>query len=90
VPVWLFSSGPIGNPPPQDPADRRQGDELAKAIEARDHRLFAGKLDRKGLTLLERAAVRAARLPDGDFRHWEEIRTWAAGIAEALRPAATG
>lgn len=90
VPVWLFSSGPIGSPPPEDPADRRQGDEIAKAIGARDHRLFAGKLDRKGLSLLERAAVRAAKLPDGDFRPWDEIRAWAAGIAVALRPVATG
>jgi menaquinone-dependent protoporphyrinogen oxidase len=90
VPVWLFSSGPIGSPPPDDPADRRQGDELAKAIGARDHRLFAGRLDRKGLSLLERAAVRAAKLPDGDFRPWDEIRTWAVGIAAALRPVATG
>jgi menaquinone-dependent protoporphyrinogen oxidase len=90
VPVRLFSSGPIGSPPPEDPADRRQGDELARAMGARDHRLFPGRLDRKGLSLVERAAVRAAKSPDGDFRPWDEIRTWAAGIAAAVRPAATG
>jgi hypothetical protein len=39
---------------------------------------------------VERVAVRAAKSPDGDFRPWDEIRTWAAGIAEALQPAATG
>lgn len=88
VPVWLFSSGPIGPPPADDSADRRQGDEIAKAIGARDHRLFAGKLDRKVLSLVERAPVRMAKLPDGDFRPWDEIRAWTAGIAEALRPAA--
>jgi menaquinone-dependent protoporphyrinogen oxidase len=46
--------------------------------------LFAGKLDRTGLNLLERAAVRAAKATDGDFRDWEEIRSWAAGIAKPL------
>ena len=88
VPVWLFSSGPIGDAAskPPEAADRRQGDEVAKATGDRDHRVFAGKLDRKDLGLMERAAVRAAKLPDGDFRPWEEIRAWAAGIAEALQP----
>jgi len=28
-----------------------------------------------------------AKLPDGDFRPWDEIKTWAAGIADALQPA---
>jgi menaquinone-dependent protoporphyrinogen oxidase len=87
VPVWLFSSGPIGSAATDpDPADRRQGDELAETIGARDHRLFAGKLDRKALSLVERAPVRMARLPDGDFRPWDEIRAWVAGIADALQP----
>jgi hypothetical protein len=39
---------------------------------------------------VERAPVRIARLPDGDFRPWDEIRAWAAGIAEALQPKAPG
>lgn len=88
-PVWLFSSGPI--PRPEAKADysydRREGDEIAKAVRAREHRLFVGKLDRKRLSLVERGPVRMAKLPDGDFRPWEEIKTWAAGIADALHPA---
>jgi menaquinone-dependent protoporphyrinogen oxidase len=87
VPVWLFSSGPVGShggPPKDDPADRQKGDEIAVSVGARDHRVFAGKLDRKGLSLLERAAVRAVKASDGDFRDWDEIRTWAAGIATTL------
>jgi menaquinone-dependent protoporphyrinogen oxidase len=89
IPVWLFSSGPIGAAAADpDPGDRRQGDEIAKAIGARDHRLFAGKLDRERLSLLERAPVRMAKLPDGDFRPWDEIRAWAAEIAEALQATA--
>ncbi len=33
---------------------------------------------------MERAAVGAAKAPDGDFRNWDEIRAWAAGIAHVL------
>ena len=88
VPVWLFSSGPVGkavsNP---DPGDRRQGDEIKEKIGARDHRLFAGKLDSSRLSVLERAPVRMAKLPDGDFRPWEEIIAWAASITESLQSA---
>jgi menaquinone-dependent protoporphyrinogen oxidase len=65
--------------------DRREGDEIANAIRAREHRLFFGKLDRKRLSLLGRGPVRMAKLPDGDFRPWDEIKTWAAGIADALQ-----
>jgi len=88
-PVWLYSSGPI--PRPEAKADysydRREGDEIANAVRAREHRLFLGKLDRKRLSLLERGPARMAKLPDGDFRPWDEIKIWAAGIADALQSA---
>ena len=29
--------------------------------------------------------MNAFKVPDGDFRDWDEIRNWAKGIAEALR-----
>jgi menaquinone-dependent protoporphyrinogen oxidase len=83
-PVWLFSSGPIGDPPKseEDPVDVA---ELLAATSAREHRVFAGKLVRKQLSFPERAIVTALRVPDGDFRDWPEITGWAAGIATALR-----
>ena len=88
-PVWLYSSGPV--PRPEAKADysydRREGDEIANAVRAREHRLFLGKLDRKRLSLLERGPARMAKLPDGDFRPWDEIKIWAAGIADALQSA---
>jgi len=82
-PVWLFSSGPIGDPPkPEvDPVD------AAKVMEqtgARGHRLFAGKLDRAALGFAEKAIVVALRAPDGDFRDWAEIESWADEIARAI------
>jgi menaquinone-dependent protoporphyrinogen oxidase len=58
--------------------------DLLAATEAREHRVFAGKLVRKQLSFPERAIVAAVRMPEGDFRDWTEIRTWAAGIADTM------
>ena len=82
-PVWLFSSGPVGDPPKpeEDPVDVA---DLLAATDAREHRIFAGKLVRKQLSFPERAIVSALRVPEGDFRDWTEIRQWAAGIADAM------
>lgn len=82
-PVWLFSSGPIGDPPKpeEDPVDVAQ---LLAITNARDHRVFAGKLDKSKLGFAERAIVIAFRAPFGDFRDWDEIGRWSETIAESL------
>jgi menaquinone-dependent protoporphyrinogen oxidase len=82
-PVWLFSSGPIGDPPKpeEDPVDVA---EIRAATKARDHPVFAGKLDKSKPAFTEMAIVIAFRAPFGDFRDWDEIDTWAASIADAL------
>ncbi len=82
-PVWLFSSGPIGDPPKpeEDPVDVAP---LIEATGARGHAVFAGKLDKGVLGFAEKAIVAAFKVSDGDFRDWEEIRGWAIGIAEEL------
>lgn len=92
-PVWLFSSGPIGDPakPSQPPAD---GLELTQLAGARDHQVFEGKIDRGDLGLAERAILRVVGASEGDFRPWEAILQWARGIAAELatvesRPLAT-
>ena len=85
IPVWLFSSGPVTDrSKPDDPTDRRQGDQIAKTLAARDHRVFRGKLDKSGLSIAERAAVRIAKAPSEDQRDWEAIRIWADGISAAV------
>ena len=83
-PVWLFSSGPVGDPPKpaEDPVDVA---EVVAATGAHEHRVFAGKLIRRQLAFPERAIVSALRVPDGDFRDWAEITEWAGAIATALR-----
>lgn len=57
---------------------------LVQATKARDHRVFAGKLDKSRLNFGERAIVMALRAPEGDFRDWEDVRTWASSIADSL------
>ena len=82
--VWLFSSGPVGDPPKpaEDPAEVAA---LIEATRADGHRVFPGKLDRSALSFGERAIVKVVRAADGDFRAWDEIAAWSAEIAAALR-----
>jgi len=83
IPVWLFSSGPLGDPPkPQeDPSDL---DDLTALVNVRGHAVFAGSLDKANLSLGEKAIVKLVKAPYGDFRPWETIRAWADHIAEVL------
>ena len=64
----------------QDPADLPG---ILEATHARDHRQFAGKLDRKHLSRPQRASLLVFRL-EGDFRDWAGIRQWAESIARQL------
>jgi menaquinone-dependent protoporphyrinogen oxidase len=83
-PVWLFSSGPVGDPPKpeEDPVDVT---EIFEASNARSHRVFAGKIDKRRLSFPERAIVSALRVAEGDFRDWDEIERWASEIVDAMR-----
>jgi menaquinone-dependent protoporphyrinogen oxidase len=84
-PIWLFSSGPIGDPP-LPAGDPPEGAALAEELRAREHRTFGGRLDRSKLGFVERAITAALKAPDGDFRDWDAVREWAGSIAGALRP----
>lgn len=84
-PVWLFSSGPIGEPlvPDEPPLEI---DGLRDLVGAREHRIFPGRLDKSELGVVEKAVVGALHVPDGDYRDWEDVRAFADSIAEALKP----
>lgn len=86
--VWLFSSGPVGDPARSltqkmgaDPVDLAH---VREATGAREHRMFAGRLDRKNLPLVQRTALMLFRGMQGDFRDWDAIRARSARIADAL------
>jgi menaquinone-dependent protoporphyrinogen oxidase len=87
-PVWLFFSGPVGKPTgkfarsmDQDPVGLAG---ILEATRARDHRRFAGKLDRRHLHGPQRVSLLVFRGMEGDFRDWAGIRQWAEGIAGQL------
>jgi menaquinone-dependent protoporphyrinogen oxidase len=84
-PTWLFSSGPIGEPPHAAAPDAFDDAWLLDATHAREHRVFGGRLARRELGLAERALAGALRVPDGDFREWGDVAEWATGIAAALQ-----
>jgi menaquinone-dependent protoporphyrinogen oxidase len=84
IPVWLFSSGPIGVENPKPEGDPNLVPEFIEKTGAREHRIFTGKLDPKVLGLGERLITRIFGAPAGDFRDWEDIRAWAREIAREL------
>lgn len=83
-PVWLFSSGPVGDPPKplENPAEVAA---VVKRLGARGHRLFPGRIEGSDLGLSEKALVALVRAPDGDFRPWSEITEWSESIAAQLK-----
>jgi menaquinone-dependent protoporphyrinogen oxidase len=82
-PVWLFSSGPVGDPPRPDEATE-EGEELRAELRALEHHVFPGKIDTLELSLPERAVVKALRVRAGDYRDWDDVDRWAASIAAAI------
>lgn len=83
-PLWLFSSGPLGSDDPQPKDQLTSVVTLAAESGAREHRVFAGKLDPSTLGVRERLVTRVVHPPQGDFRDWEAIRGWARQIAAEL------
>lgn len=97
MPVWLFSSGPVGT----DTVDKagqdvlqatrpKEFDELIATVRARGDRVFFGAYDPDAdpIGFGERItrAIPAARnaMPAGDFRDWAAIDAWAEEIAAEL------
>jgi menaquinone-dependent protoporphyrinogen oxidase len=85
MPVWLFSSGPVGpvdHPiPPGTPADVPVLIRLTRAI---GHRTFGGRLDMRHLHFAERAVARTIHAPEGDSRDWDAVDRFAGEIADEL------
>lgn len=89
-PVWLFSSGPVGDPSRKlvqrmgaDPVDLPK---LMDLTQPRGHKMFPGKLDRHNLRLAQRVGLFFFRGIEGDFRDWDAIHDWSRTIAAQLSP----
>jgi menaquinone-dependent protoporphyrinogen oxidase len=85
IPVWLFSSGPLGPPdhliPPNESADVPVLMRLTRAV---DHRTFGGRLEMRHLHFAERALARGIHAPEEDCRDWNAIDRFAGDIADEL------
>jgi len=84
VPVWLFSSGPLGEQVQDDEEQPRQLGDLHAKLHPRDHRMFFGALDKEKLNFGERMIMKAVKAPEGDYRDWDDIGRWTDGIARGL------
>lgn len=87
VPVWVFSSGPLGAHDPQPHDDPQKLAAPLGDVMVRDHRIFVGKLDKQNLGFGEQLIAKIVGAPDGDFRDWPAIHEWASTIAAAVAPA---
>jgi menaquinone-dependent protoporphyrinogen oxidase len=85
-PVWIFSSGPIASRGPAGfPAEGLVDvSEVVRLTDAREHRVFGGRLDPARLDLPERAVVLALGGQLGDHRDLGAARQWGRDIAAAL------
>lgn len=97
-PVWLFSSGPLGNELVDEEgrdileATRpKEFDELSALIRPRGEQVFFGAWDPDappvglGERLLRLMPAAREATPAGDFRDWPAIDAWATDIASHLR-----
>lgn len=89
TPTWIFSSGPVGDPPVPD-GEPPSHVKMRETVEAEDDRVFAGALDRDTLGLGEKLIVKVIGVDDGDYRPWEEIEEFAREIGQALKQSEAG
>jgi menaquinone-dependent protoporphyrinogen oxidase len=87
--VWLFSVGmPGALARPLRRWAMREGPMAVAPFEglvrARGSRLFSGVVSKRQLPLVSRAVFRLMGGSYGDFRDWEDIESWAAGVAGEL------
>ena len=96
-PVWLFSSGPLGNAR-TDPQGRDVREatipmeigEILETVHPVEHHVFFGALDYGKLGFFHRLLTKmpfnkgGALFPQGDFRDWAEIEGWATSIGRTL------
>lgn len=89
LPVWLFSSGPMGE---GDPVELSKGwrfpetnRPVIESIKPRDITIFQGSINPGKMGFFEKWVIKNVKAPTGDFRDWNAITKWAEDIAAALK-----
>jgi menaquinone-dependent protoporphyrinogen oxidase len=85
LPVWFFSSGPVGE---GDPVELLDGwefpalqQDIADRIQPRGTTVFHGVLRDDKLNFFEKWVMNNFDSPEGDFREWDAITALAEAIA---------
>ena len=88
IPLYIFSSGPIGE---GDPIEMMDGFTVPKEVKAltasmklREVKVFHGKIDLRKLTLAELMLFKSVGAQTGDFRKWDAIKLWAQHVSDEL------
>jgi menaquinone-dependent protoporphyrinogen oxidase len=87
VPLWVFSTGPVGEPREREDTSWLEPPRTVKVVErlgARDHVVFGGRVPPEPHGFVERAVTRSMPTAFADCRDWEQIREWSARIASEL------
>lgn len=88
-PLWVFSSGPVGDPDQPQKPEWLEPPKIVKAVEklgARDHVVFGGRVPTEPHGPMEKAMATGVPAEFRDRRDWDQIRSWATGIAAAILP----
>ena len=91
-PLWLFSSGPIGeikNPGPL--ADPKEVASIRSGLRPRDHQIFWGSLERDALDKSDIGGLTrlfSHFIPEGVWRDWPAIDACAEKISNEVRAGA--
>ncbi len=86
MPVWAFSSGPVGDPllPKEDPANVTAHIQSLQALpDFRGHQLFAGAVIPEKLKTSEKLILKMVKAASGDYRQWNKIEQWATQIGSS-------
>jgi len=59
-------------------------DPVREMVQPVDEGFFAGAMDYGKLSFPFRLIIKAMKVPEGDFRDWDGIRDWAAGVRPLL------
>lgn len=86
MPLWVFSSGPVGDSAEDNPdwAEPPKIIEKVEELGGRGHVVFGGCLPAEPQGFMERALVEGTPKEHRDCRDWTEIREWAHQIAADL------
>ncbi len=86
LPLWVFSSGPTGDPARDNPAWTEPPHTIRKAEEvgAREHVVFGGSMPDEPHGRIERSMIESTPPEWRDRRDWDAIRAWARHIAAEL------